>query len=127
MRKIEDHIIIYLKAILLPYLFIYVKTENYLEYTIGNFLDPPLNPKKKETTEQYLDRIKPSQAVRYTRYNYQKCVYFNAPYHVSRPDLSMYEPKSREILETLVDTLFMMEDDWKEKYQKAIRRRVMER
>lgn len=29
----------YLKAMFLPYLMILVKTENYLEYTIGNFID----------------------------------------------------------------------------------------
>lgn len=116
-----------LKAMFLPYLFIYVKVENYLEYTIGNLLDPLPKPKRKENTENYLERIKPSQAVRFTHYNYLKNVFFNAPYRVSRPDLSMYEPKSKEILENLVDTLFMMEDDWKEKYQNALRRKMMER
>ena len=127
MRKVEEHIIMYLKAIFLPYLFYYVKAENYLEYTIGNTIDHPPRPKRNESQEQYLERITPRQAVRISRYNYNKWYYNNASYHICPPDLSMWEDKSRKTLEKLLDALFTLEDQWEEHYHTALQRQMIER
>ena len=105
----------------------WVKTENFLEYFIGNLIDRPPKPKRRETKENYLERISPRQAVRITRYNYNKAYYFNIPYHVAPPDLSMWEDESRKVLEKLLDANFMIEDEWKKEYQKALRRKMMEK
>lgn len=117
----------HLKAMFLPYLFYYVKAENYLEYTLGNLFDKPSRQRRKETAEQYLDRITPNQAVRITRYNYLRWVYQNAASRIKPPDFSMYEPESRKTLEKLVETVFFLENGWRKRYQNALRRRMMER
>lgn len=127
MEKIAESITNYLKATFLPYLMIYAKTENYLEYTIGNIFDGPPRPRKKDTMEQYLERITPTQAVRISRYNYNKWYYNNAFYRVVPPDLSMWEDKSRKTLEKLLEALFSIEDQWEEHYRTALRRKMMEK
>ncbi|MDO8269125.1 MAG: hypothetical protein Q7T54_00450 [Candidatus Levybacteria bacterium] len=127
MGKVIESITNYLKATLLPYLLIWVKTENFLEYKLGNLIDPPPRPKRKETRSSYFERITPRQAVRITQYEYNKMYYHNVFYHVSPPDLSIWEDESKKVLEKLVEALFMMEDEWKEHYQTALRRKMMER
>ena len=82
LEKIVEATTNYLKAKLLPYLFIWVKTENFLEYKIGNLIDPPPRPKRKESTNDYFERITPRQAVRITRYEYNRMYYGNVFYHV---------------------------------------------
>jgi len=127
LKKIEKSVTDYLKAKSLPYLFIWLKTENFLEYFLGNLIDRPPKQNKKETEEMYLERITPRQAVRISRYNYNKWFYNNAYYHIKAPDFSMWENKSRKTLEKLLETIFMVEDKWEEHYKSALRRKMMEK
>ncbi len=125
-RNIEENIIMHLKAFFFPLLFKFVKTENFLEYHIGNFFDRPKKRKNTETDEQYLGRLTPSQAVRISQYNYNKWYYNNAFYHVVPPDLSNWEEESRKTLENLLDALFLIEEQWKDLYRKSLDRKIVE-
>ena len=116
----------HLQAFFLPLLFKWVKSENFLEYHIGNFFDRPKKRKKKENDEKYLDRLTPSQAVRIAKYNFQKWYYNNASYHVVPPDLSKWEEESRKPLEQLIELLFLCEEQWHGLYRKALARKVEE-
>lgn len=113
---------IYLKAKSLPLLFWYMGFENSVKFAFGNLLGSLPAHKEEEKTEDYLKRLSPKQAVRYCRYHLTIWTLQAAPMRVHRPDLSNYDPESKETLEKLVDTVLSLEDTWtrllKESYKR---------
>ena len=73
-------------------------------------------------TVNYLARLSPRQAVRYSRFFYNDWKIRAAPLRVSRPDLSEYEEKSQELLEQLVDTVISVADQWEKFLKDSLRR-----